>query len=63
MTHTHFFVSSAAKPSPHRERPISGTGIIDELWYRESGGYYGCHSRIRVMVLGEANDAFGNNAA
>ena len=30
---------------------------------RESGGYYGCHSRIRVMVIGEANDAFGNNAA
>jgi hypothetical protein len=29
----------------------------------ESGGYYGCIREIRVIVLGEANDAFGNNAA
>ncbi len=26
----------------HRERPISGTGSLTSLWYRESGGYYGC---------------------
>jgi hypothetical protein len=44
--------------SPNEQR-----AAVDALWYRESGGYYGCRSRIRVMVIGEANDAFGNNAA
>ena len=46
---THFFATSTAKPSR-----ASGIG--------NPRGYYGC-VRIRVMDLGEANDAFGNNAA
>jgi|SRR6267143_4713339 len=54
---------SAVKPSPHCERPISVTGIIDEPLVSGIRRLLWIHSRIRVMVLGEANDAFGNNAA
>jgi hypothetical protein len=60
---THFFISSAVKPSPHRERPNSVTGIIDEPLVLGIRRLLWMHSRMRVMVLGEANNAFGNNAA
>jgi hypothetical protein len=63
LTHTHFFISLAVKPLPHRERPIPGMGIIVEPLVSGIQRLLWMHSRIRVMVLGEANDAFGNNTA
>jgi anti-sigma B factor antagonist len=48
-----FFMSSAVKPLPQRERSVSITGIIDEPLVSGIRRLLWMHSRIREMVRGE----------